>query len=141
MTPDPQLRAGDSDRDATIGELREAFAQGRLTQPEFDERLGQAQQAKTYGELARITADLPATVAPSVPAPASEEGVERRRGARAVKAAWASWVGVSVMMVVIWGATWLSSGGGATYFWPVWVIGPWGAGLLIWTLNDRFGDR
>ncbi len=141
MSPDPNLRAGDSDRDATIAELREAFAQGRLTQPEFDERLGQAQQARTYGELAHITADLPATATPSVPTPVPSGDVERRRGAKSVKAAWASWVGVSVLMVVIWGATWITTGGGATYFWPVWVIGPWGAGLLIWTLNDRFGDR
>ncbi len=134
------MRAGDADRDDTIAELREAYAQGRLTQDEFSERLGQAHQAKTYGELDRITSDLPASASP-VPAPRPQAEVEPRGGARSVKAAWASWVGVSVLMLVIWGATWATSGGGPPYPWPVWVIGPWGAGLLIWTLNDRFGDR
>jgi len=79
-----------------------------------------------------------------VPAPVSSQGgdsVDRQRGGKSIKAAWASWAGVSVLMLVIWGATWVSTGGGASYFWPVWVIGPWGAGMLIWTLNERFGDR
>lgn len=135
MASDPNLRAGDADRDATIATLREAYAQGRLTQGEFDHRLDEAHSAVTFGDLAAITADLPlpARVESSAVAPTHS------RRSRDMRAAWASWAGVSLLMVVIWGATWMTSGGSAPYFWPVWVIGPWGAAMLIPTLSRRFG--
>ncbi|MFY9208020.1 MAG: DUF1707 domain-containing protein, partial [Candidatus Nanopelagicales bacterium] len=56
---DPQLRAGDADRDDVIIVLREAFAEGRLDQAEFEDRLGRAQIAKTYADLTALTVDLP----------------------------------------------------------------------------------
>ena len=40
--------------------LKAAFAQGRLTKAELDGRVGQAFASRTYGDLAAITADLPA---------------------------------------------------------------------------------
>jgi hypothetical protein len=41
--------------------LRVSAGDGRLTSEELDERLEQAMTARTYGELARLVADLPAT--------------------------------------------------------------------------------
>jgi hypothetical protein len=55
-----QLRASHGDRDAVIEILRVAAGDGRLTAEELDERLEIAFNARTYGELARLTADLPA---------------------------------------------------------------------------------
>lgn len=43
-------------------------------------------------------------------------------------------------MIVIWLATWMTSGGPVPYFWPIWVIGPWGAAMLIGALVDRAGN-
>jgi hypothetical protein len=68
-----QLRASHEDRDAVIETLRVAAGDGRLTAEELDERLEIAFNAKTYGELAVLTSDLPvgpvtAAVAPAVPA-------------------------------------------------------------------------
>jgi hypothetical protein len=64
-----QLRASHEDRDAVIEVLRVAAGDGRLTAEELDERLEIAFNARTYGELARLTADLPAgPVAAPVPA-------------------------------------------------------------------------
>ena len=40
--------------------LKAAFVQDRLTKDEFDLRVGQAFTARTYAELATLTADLPA---------------------------------------------------------------------------------
>ena len=40
--------------------LKSAFVQGRLTKGEFDLRVGQAFAARTYAELADVTADIPA---------------------------------------------------------------------------------
>ncbi|MDF5757931.1 DUF1707 domain-containing protein [Spongiactinospora sp. TRM90649] len=59
MTSRDDLRVGDAERDETMSALREHFAQGRLTSEELDERLGLALGAKTRGDLARLSEDLP----------------------------------------------------------------------------------
>jgi Domain of unknown function (DUF1707) len=57
---DSQLRASHTDRDEVVEKLRVAAGDGRLTPEELDERLEAALTARTYGELAALTADLPA---------------------------------------------------------------------------------
>ncbi|MFC7583365.1 DUF1707 domain-containing protein [Nonomuraea antimicrobica] len=54
-----ELRIGDAEREQTMADLREHFAQGRLTHEELDERLDQTLAAKTVRDLAQVTADLP----------------------------------------------------------------------------------
>ncbi|WP_055636644.1 DUF1707 SHOCT-like domain-containing protein, partial [Streptomyces griseoruber] len=70
MTDDaavPDLRASDADRERVAEVLRDALAEGRLDMAEFEERLEQTYRARTYGELAPITRDLPAAgVVPAV---------------------------------------------------------------------------
>src|SRR5580700_9916232 len=65
-----ELRASHEDRDRVVELLRVSAGDGRLTADELDERLELAMTARTYGELAKLVADLPAdgSVA-SVPAP------------------------------------------------------------------------
>ncbi len=55
------MRASDSDRDAVVSDLSEHVQAGRLTAGEFDERMGRALAARTWGELRDLLADLPAT--------------------------------------------------------------------------------
>jgi hypothetical protein len=55
-----ELRASDADRDRTAAVLSGALATGRLTSTEHAERLDAAYAAKTLGELAMLTRDLPA---------------------------------------------------------------------------------
>ncbi len=55
-----QLRAAHADREHVIDMLKAAFVQGRLTKDELDARAGQALTARTYAELAALTADIPA---------------------------------------------------------------------------------
>ena len=57
-SPD-RLRASHEDRDRVIDLLRVAAGDGRLTAEELDERLEVAFSARTYGELAALTSDLP----------------------------------------------------------------------------------
>jgi hypothetical protein len=57
---DPRIRASDADRDRVAALLREHHAAGRLTAEEFGERMDQALEAKTLGELDQLLADLPA---------------------------------------------------------------------------------
>ncbi|MGC9499741.1 DUF1707 SHOCT-like domain-containing protein [Streptomyces sp. WG7] len=60
MTDDaPELRASDADRERVAEVLRDALAEGRLDMAEFQERLDTTYGARTYGELAPITRDLP----------------------------------------------------------------------------------
>ena len=54
------IRASTADRERVVDVLKAAFTEGRLTQEECGERAGQALSARTYGELAALTADLPA---------------------------------------------------------------------------------
>ena len=55
-----ELRASHQDRDRVVDVLRIAAGDGRLTAEELDERLEVALSARTMGELAVLTADLPA---------------------------------------------------------------------------------
>ena len=64
-----ELRASHEDRDRVVELLRVSAGDGRLTVEELDERLEAAMTARTYGELARLVADLPAA-GPVVSAPA-----------------------------------------------------------------------
>jgi Domain of unknown function (DUF1707)/Cell wall-active antibiotics response 4TMS YvqF len=64
---DESLRVSDSERDATIRALGEHAAVGRLTLDELEERASKALAARTRGDLAALTTDLPAE-APSAPA-------------------------------------------------------------------------
>jgi Domain of unknown function (DUF1707) len=57
------LRASYTERDAAAGQLQDAFAEGRLDDTEFDERMRAALTAKTHAELDAVVADLPAAPA------------------------------------------------------------------------------
>ena len=55
------VRASDSERDATINRLREAAAEGRLTLEELSDRIEAAAEAVMRSDLVPLTSDLPAT--------------------------------------------------------------------------------
>jgi hypothetical protein len=142
---DPNIRASDDDRDRTASLLREHHAVGRLDPEEFNERLDKTFAAKTVGELDELLADLPAidlyrlpdaslkrhrpTPGSSSLLPASTPGGPAMhppgRLSPAWRAAWGSWITVSVILAAIWVAS------GVGHFpWFVWIAGPWGAVLL-----------
>ena len=66
----PPIRASDQERDATVQRLQVAFAEGRLDDGEFDERMRAALAARTRADLDRLLADLPAGTATPAPRPA-----------------------------------------------------------------------
>jgi hypothetical protein len=55
----PDLRASHADRDRVVDALRVAGGDGRLSADELDIRLESALSARTLGDLAELTADLP----------------------------------------------------------------------------------
>jgi hypothetical protein len=77
---DDRIRISDADRDRVTARLRDHFAEGRLTSDELDERVTAALNAKTFGELRRVMADLPgpALAPPGAPPPRTAAGTARR---------------------------------------------------------------
>jgi len=149
--PEPHLRAADTDREAVAAALGKHMAAGRLTLAEYDERVAQAWAAKTYGELDALTADLPGThrattpARPAAPAVRPEASPAAGHGSCAssgddVAQGWRAWAGVSAVVLTIWLLTGIFGTFG--YFWPVWVIGPWGVAMLVRTVTGHSpGDR
>jgi uncharacterized protein DUF1707 len=150
--PEPHLLAADADRAAVVTRLDESLADGRLTLAEYEDRSARAHGARTYGELAELTTDLPR---PTGPLPAPRAASRQAPVARALyggawhgawggdlRAAWTSWVVTGVIVVGIWLVSMLGSGE-LVYPWPVWVIGPWGVVLVARTIGERRseGDR
>jgi hypothetical protein len=121
-----QQRAADGDRERVAERLRLALEEGRLDLNEYDERVGRAYGAKTYGELDRLLKDLP------VPAPPKPDyAVAVRRWLADI---WRPWVNVVSICVAIWVLTAVLSGS-LIYFWPFWVAVPWGIVLLVRTVG------
>lgn len=81
-----ELRAADTDRQATADRLRAAVVEGRLDLDEYDRRLGSAYAATSYADLDRLTADLPAPAPP--PPPALVPAVASVPAAAARRVAW-----------------------------------------------------
>ncbi|MGO9080803.1 MAG: DUF1707 domain-containing protein [Streptosporangiaceae bacterium] len=150
MAADPRIRASDDDRDRTASLLREHHAAGRLDPAEFNERLDRVYEAKTLSELDELLSDLPAIDLYRLPdaglqrrrptgaLPATGAGPVAERGMRspAWRAAWGSWLTVTVILVVIWAVA------GAGTPWFAIPAGVWGAVLLgRWISGSGPHDR
>jgi Domain of unknown function (DUF1707) len=132
------MRASDDDRQQAVNRLRAALEEGRLRLEEFTERVGQAYQAVTYGDLAKVHADLPDASPearpPPVPAAAPLSAPAVKSSAFAdlpapLKVLWTIWLAAVSVNVVIWVLV-MGTSGHLVYPWPVWVGGPDGAVLL-----------
>lgn len=74
------LRVSDKERHDVAEILREAAGEGRITLDELEERLEAAYAARTYADLAPLTADLPGVGAARLPAPRAAAHVPATRG-------------------------------------------------------------
>jgi hypothetical protein len=132
----PPLRIGTAERNQAVDALREHSVAGRLDLDEFEERVGQAYSARTAGDLDALLCDLPplsriAPLAPPAAPPAARAVTPARRGAD--RGELSPYVGVNALLVFIWFM------GGMGYFWPIWIIVPWG--LAIFPAIFRSGHR
>lgn len=116
------MRASDADREQVIGVLKVAFVQGRLTKDELDLRVGQAYTARTYAELAVVTADIP-------PGPTEAQPVRKPAGARgwppmnsSAKTAAGVIIAATMVTVALWLIAW-SAGNGALLAGAVFATG------------------
>ena len=79
------LRASNAERDVVAGKLQDAFAEGRLDDDEFDQRMRAALTAKTQAELDVLLTDLPAVADHGAGPPAPSRSVQPGRLAVAYK--------------------------------------------------------
>jgi hypothetical protein len=105
---DLDVRVSDREREAVADTLREHAAEGRLEPEELEERLTAVYAARTRGELAGLTRDLPE----HVPAPAQPPSIGQRMMPLVIRL-----VILNLFLVGIW---FLSGREGS--FWPAWVM-------------------
>ena len=138
FTEDPRaphsggLRASDRDRAVASDILGEAYADGRLTRTEYDERAGVAAAAKTLGELPELILDL----LPQTPvgfdqrrrAPASTDALHRTAVQRWESQRRQALIGFLIPTIICW-AVWVMTGldnaGGSfdpPFPWPLFVM-------------------
>jgi hypothetical protein len=111
------VRASHADREYAVGVLKTAFVQGRLDKDEFDLRLGQAFASRTYAELGRVTADLPAglTAAPPLRGVAAAQARPRPPAKSSGRVAVVVSASLIVLAVFMWVATFLTGDGGVAH--------------------------
>ena len=71
----PAARASDADRERVVAALQAAFAEGRLTKPDLEERLAAAYAGQTDAELATVLHDLRASAPSAGATPTSTRDV------------------------------------------------------------------
>jgi Domain of unknown function (DUF1707) len=141
MIDQQKMRASDRDRQQVVDQLRTALEDGRLTMEEYVDRMEAAYQAATYGDLAPLRADLPASSpviagpqTAAIAAATAPPAVFSRAGCLAglpavLKVLWTIWLAAVAVNVVVWALV-SGTGGHLAYPWPVWVAGPYGAVLF-----------
>src|SRR3954466_7400430 len=123
----PTHRASDAEREEVAERLGHAAGAGRLEPDELEERLEAVYSARTVGELATLTADLPErSPEPAPPAPAWRS--------EAVRARLASFIVANTICIGIWAAS-----GANGHFWPVWVLLGTGIALVATVVRAVLG--
>jgi hypothetical protein len=115
-----RLRAADRDRDVVNDLLGTAYAEGRLTPEELDERTDQVARARTLGELPAVIDDLVAPAKVRTPVVPDRRAEAERRYRQQRQQALYSFMTPTLICWIIWIA--LLVGGGGTWFpWPAFV--------------------
>ena len=111
-----ELRVSDQEREQVASEIREHFAQGRLTQEELDERLALAYAARTQSDLEALRHDLP-----RLPATRAETRAAIAERRAELSRHLVQQTGYALVPFAICTLIWAASGAGAS-FWPIWVL-------------------
>jgi hypothetical protein len=111
------MRASDRDRAVIESVLADAFAEGRLTRSEYDERSDAALSSRTLGELVPLVEDLPVTREPrSTADDRHQQAVRKWESDR--REAVLGLIGLSVLLWTIWAVTMWGD-----FPWPLFPMG------------------
>jgi Domain of unknown function (DUF1707) len=139
------MRASHADREQVIEALKDAFVHGRLNRDQLDARAGQALAARTYAELAAVTAGIPPVPAapvrpapaPAVPGPTRPLVPARRRPLASVAAGSGSCLALAA--AAVWASFILDPGGaGADRTWAglMLMLGLYAVVAGVWILGS-----
>ncbi|UYP18277.1 DUF1707 domain-containing protein [Rhodococcus sp. Z13] len=138
-TPASPLRISDEERSGLVDELGTHLTAGRLTISEFDDRVATVYRARTRAEADTVLADLPSADPSPARAPRSAAPSTAGRTRRTFaglplhqRIEWGGWLAAGSVNLVVWALVSLGTGS-FVYFWPVWVIVPWGLVLAVRT--------
>jgi len=125
------LRASHADRDQVVGSLKTAFVLGMLDQAEFGLRVGQALTARTYADLAALTADLPDGLQAAPPWTWPSRTRLQPSGLRPRR-----WIAIAtVLYAAVWAYVLLAPDQGGYPAAPMLVIGGFCAYLSVWVIG------
>ena len=124
------MRISDADRGEVQDRLRRAHDVGQLDLGEFDERVKSVWAARTRGELARITADLPAPPA----GPGRKRVFSDTGGGVTMRVLTIVWSSLAAVNLVVWGLIGMTTGS-FLHPWWVWVAVPPGIALAVLYLS------
>lgn len=116
-----EVRASDADRDVVAEVLAGAYAEGRLDDVEYQERLGKAMAVKRLGEVRPLLDDLVIDGSRRGASTVSREQDAPRRGLDFRSASLRSWLGLAILFNLIWLMTSLGNGE-LNYYWPMWPM-------------------
>jgi hypothetical protein len=123
------LRVSDAERVVVQERLRRAVGDGQLDLDEFDVRVQSTWAAKTRGDLARVTADLPVPPRPAPP-PAPRGVFSHDDAGTAMRVMTIIWACVVALNVVVWATVSLATTD-VLHPWWLYVAGPPGAVLGV----------
>ncbi|MFW3171700.1 DUF1707 SHOCT-like domain-containing protein [Geodermatophilus sp. CPCC 206100] len=126
VLPD-QMRVSDPERSAVQERLRRAVAAGQLDLQEFDTRVQSAWAARTRGDLARVTRDLPE---PPAPPPPPGRVFSRDAAGTTMRVLTIIWASVVAINLAVWALVSVTTGE-FVHPWWIWVAGPPGAVLAV----------
>ncbi len=134
------MRASDRDRAVIESVLADAFAEGRLSRSEYDDRAESALASRTLGELLPLVEDLPVarTTRSRIPEEAARAYAQNRR-----QAIW-GFLSASLICWVIWVATGFGGDGfNANFPWPLFVMLGTGlnAGRVAWHKDEMIEEE
>ncbi|WP_170226023.1 DUF1707 SHOCT-like domain-containing protein [Pseudonocardia cypriaca] len=120
------MRISDVERREVQNRLQRAHDIGQLDLGEFDDRVRSVWSARTRGELARVTADLPAPP----PEPGRRQVFSDTGGGIAMRVLTIVWGSLAAVNLVVWGLLELTMDW-SLHPWWIWVAVPPGIALAV----------
>jgi hypothetical protein len=112
------MRASDADREIVRTVLADAYADGRLTREEYDDRLNTLYGSRTLGEVSSLVTDLVPPDDGPAKAPALSLSADlRTRAARKWRKDVEESFGAFLVPTIICTVIWIAATGGG-FFWP-----------------------
>lgn len=128
------MTVDEAERVRVLHELQRAVGDGVISLAEYESR-SEALVVGGADAVSRATEGLAASTTTAVERQSPGEMTLRDKYTASLRVETCAWAFISTVNLVVWVACAMTVG--PTYFWPVWVVGPWGVVLGIRWVVDR----